>query len=430
MHMTAADENLARARSTVEKCLRAVLPRESPLPDYDADWIQTGLLDSMAHVDVLLAIESALNAPKLFGQLGGALPTTLRTAVETICIAISTLTQTETPQSRPRLPGGAASAAGFVGWGSALGSDRVSIRDVEQEFQLSSPVLAKSAGIDSICRVSATEDEVVLGKRAAQHALHQARVSVQDLDWIIATSETFLGFPSFAASLHAALLASAVCQVLDIGGACIGLLNGLAVANALCADPRVQCVLIVSSDVHTRILNPAKVPGRFGGLFGDGASAFVLQRHSHGNVQPYVVHASLGGCTGAFSSLLRIRPGTADSIYLEFDGKGLARAAVDRMERIITDVEKASGVSRAAFSAFALHQPNPRLLDTLITRTNLAADKVPLVAKHCGNLGSSTCGVALTMALDSNATKFREARGPILAASLGPGMAWTGLFLD
>jgi 3-oxoacyl-[acyl-carrier-protein] synthase-3 len=428
--MTAADENRARIRGTVEKCLRAVLPPGILLPGDNDDWIESGLLDSMAHIDLLLAVEGALDVPKLFGQLGGAPPTTLRAAVETICSALSASAATEIAESRPRTSSGPASTAGFVGWGSALGSNRVPIREVEQDFQLSGGILAKNAGIDSICRAVASEDEVVLGKLAAQRALQQARVSVQDLDWIIATSETFLGFPSFAASLHATLLASATCQVLDIGGACIGLLNGLVVANALCADPRVQCVLIASSDVHTRIFGAAKVPGKFGGLFGDGASAFVLRRRSQDNEQrPYAIRASLGGCAGAFSSLLRIRPGNDGSICLEFDGKGLARAAVDRMERIISDVEKACGVNRAAFSSFALHQPNPRLLETLIARTNLPADKVPLVAKHCGNLGSSTCGVALSMAFDSHAKNLGDARGPILAASVGPGMVWTGLVL-
>ncbi len=428
--MTAADKKFAEIRGTVEKCLRAALPPETLLPAEDDDWIESGLLDSMAHVDLLLAIETALNVPKLFGRIGVPSPTTLLAAVETISNSLAASPQTNIQESRTLLPAGALSSAGLLGWGSALGSNRIPIHHVEQDFHLSSPALAKSAGIVSICRASAGEDEVILGTLAARQALRQARVSVQSLDWIIATSETFLGFPSLAASLHAALLASTTCQVLDVGGACIGLLNGLIAANALCADPRIQCVLIVSSDVHSRILNPSKVPGKFGGLFGDGASAFVLQRQASDNLlHPYVLHASVGGCAGAFASLLRISPGADDSIHLEFDGQGLARAAVDLIDRTITDAEKASGVNRAAFSAFALHQPNPRLLDTLIARANLPPDKVPLVAKHCGNLGSSTCGVALSMALDAHALKDRDSRGPILAASLGPGMVWTGLVL-
>src|SRR5258706_3147006 len=287
------DENVPSIRRAVEKCLGAALPPETPLPDDNDDWIESGLLDSMAHEDLLLAVETAFNAPKLFGRVGGPQPTTLRTAVETIRTAPAASARAEIPESRTLLSSGAASSGGFVGWGSALGSNRVPVHEVEQAFHLSSPVLAKSAGIVSICRASAGENEVILGKLAAQQALRRAKVSVQTLDWIIATGETFLGFPSLAASLHASLLASATCQVLDVGGACIGLLNGLIVANALCADPRIQCVLVVSSDVHSRLLNPSKVPGKFGGLFGDGASAFVLQRKApDANLHPYAVRAS------------------------------------------------------------------------------------------------------------------------------------------
>jgi 3-oxoacyl-[acyl-carrier-protein] synthase-3 len=405
-----------------------VLPPEAPLPADNEDWIESGLLDSMAHVDVLLAIETALNFPKLFGQFGGA-PTTLQGTLEAVCKAFSARSAQQ-PESGPLLSIRTPSTAGFVGWGSAVGSNIVPIRHVEQDFELGDAALAKSAGFDSVCRASPDEDEVVLGKRAAQRALQRASLPIQDLDWIIATGETFLGFPSLAASLHAALLAPAICQVLDIGGACTGLLNGLVVANSLCADPRVQCVLVVSSDVHSRILTAARVPGKFGGLFGDGASAFVLQRNSleKGHAH-YAISASLGGCAGAFSSLLRIRSGTHDSIYLEFDGKGLARAAADRMERIISDAERSCGVNRAAFGAFALHQPNPRLLNTLLKRADLPRQKVPLVAKQCGNLGSSTCGVALSIALDNYAKQPGDVRKPILAASLGPGLVWTGLVL-
>src|SRR6266404_1149789 len=101
--MTATDKNFASIRPTVEKCLRAVLPPETLLPGDDDDWIESGLLDSMAHVDLLLAIETAFNAPKLFGQVGGPQPTTLRAAVETICTALSASAQTEIPESRPLL---------------------------------------------------------------------------------------------------------------------------------------------------------------------------------------------------------------------------------------------------------------------------------------------------------------------------------------
>jgi len=153
--MTAADKKFAEIRGTVEKCLRAALPPETLLPAEDDDWIESGLLDSMAHVDLLLAIETALNVPKLFGRIGVPSPTTLLAAVETISNSLAASPQTNIQESRTLLPAGALSSAGLLGWGSALGSNRIPIHHVEQDFHLSSPALAKSAGIVSICRASA-----------------------------------------------------------------------------------------------------------------------------------------------------------------------------------------------------------------------------------------------------------------------------------
>jgi 3-oxoacyl-[acyl-carrier-protein] synthase-3 len=258
-----------------------------------------------------------------------------------------------------------------------------------------------------------------------------AGISQQSVDWIIGTSETFLCFPSLAASLHSALLATSTCRVLDVGGACVGLLNCFTVADALFADGRVNCILIVSSDVHSRFLSPGRVDGEFGGLFGDAASAFVLRRQvGAGNALPYSIAASIAGCTGTFSSALRIRLGLDGTIILNFEGDALAHAAIDRIDRVISDLEIISGQSRHAASAFAIHQPNPRLVDVLLRRMNLPHEKVPIVARLYGNLGASTCGVALGMALDINAMKPRSERGPIFVVSVGPGMLWAGTVLE
>ena len=337
----------------------------------------------------------------------------------------------EKGEKRPSLEGSVEGPGRLVGWGFALGSELVTSNKIEEEFNLSAGTLTTGAGIDSVCRASRGENEIFLGKAASERALKMAGVSAQSANWIIGTSETFLGFPSFAASIHTTLLASSTCQVLDIGGACVGLLNSLAVANAMFGDPRVDCILIVSADVHSRILTPRNVRGEFGGLFGDGASAFVLQRSiGERDSAPYAIRISIGGCSGTYSSALQVHLGDLGSVALDFAGEALAHAAVGRMERVIGDLEMATGIMRERASSFVLHQPNPRLVETLIRRAKLPSEKVPLVAKAWGNLGSSTCGVALSMAMDNHAKKNQNERGPIFAVSVGPGMLWAGAILD
>jgi 3-oxoacyl-[acyl-carrier-protein] synthase-3 len=423
-------DEVVRLRGIVESCLRSVLPEDAEFPGDEADWIASGLLDSMAHVEVLVCIERAAGVADMTALAGGTPPTTISSAIETLRKAAS-----ESPRGEARLASSegisSQGSAGISGWGYALGSQHIPVVQVEGEFSLPAGTLSKRAGIKGVRRAGAEDDEISLARAASEDALRIAEVSVQNLDWIIATSETLQGFPSLAASLHSALLAPGTCNVLDVGGACTALLNGLVVADALFADSRVRSILVASADVHSRILVPGRVSGGFGGLFGDGASAFVLRRTPlTGGQMPYSMRVHLGSCAGTFSSALRVRPGAAGSIVLNFDGETLAHAALDRMERIISDLETTSGLSRQSASAFAIHQPNPRLVEVFLRRKRLPPDKLPLVAKSAGNLGSSTCGVALGMALEKHGNKPRSERGPIFLAAVGPGMLWSGAVLD
>lgn len=432
-HMGAPEDDVVRIREIVEKCLRSALPVGSALPTYDEDWIESGLLDSMAHVEVLLCLENVAHCPNGFNRIGSGPITTIRSAIEAIRNIASGAAESQS-QTKERDVFGTqrtGGQVGILGWGIALGTKQVSVGEVEHEFNLPKGRLKARAGIESLCRVAENQDEVSLATVAAKKALQMAGISQQSVDWVIGTSETFLCFPSFAASLHTTLLVPSTCRALDVGGACVGLLNCFAVAEALFADERVHCILIVSSDVHSRFLSPGKVDGQFGGLFGDAASAFVLRRHvSGGDALPYLLAGGIAGCTGTFSSVLRMQLEVDGNIILNFEGDALAHAAIDRIDRVISDLETICGKSRHEVGAFAIHQPNPRLVDIFFRRLKVPPEKVPIVAKLYGNLGTSTCGVALNIALDNLAMKPRGERGPIFVVSVGPGMLWAGTVLE
>ena len=99
------------------------------------------------------------------------------------------------------------------------------------------------------------------------------------------------------------------------------------------------------------------------------------------------------------------------------------------MERILTEVEKTSGISRNGVGAFATHQPNPRLVTLLAKQCNVPVTVFPEVARKSEDLGSSTCGVALQVALESAAKMPVSARKPIFLASLGSGFLYGGGWL-
>src|SRR5580704_19389094 len=159
----------------------------------------------------------------------------------------------------------------------AIGSRRIPSEEVDRAFGMPAGKLRLRAGIESLAYVADDENELTLGARAARQAFLDVACSAQELDWIIATSETHRGFPSLAAQLHSQILARENCGALDVGGACLGLVNALAVAQGLIASGQARTIAVITSDVHSRTFRPGLVAGEFGGLFGDGASAFVLR---------------------------------------------------------------------------------------------------------------------------------------------------------
>jgi 3-oxoacyl-[acyl-carrier-protein] synthase-3 len=417
-----------RLREIIEQCVRRELQPGVELPGPDVDLVDDGPLDSMAWVSAVRGIEVATGCHD-FGDRMSDQPRSLHAMLPVLLAAVEQPNKTLAPLPALEL-NEAASISSIAGWASAVGSRIVDASDVEKEFGLPPGKIKSSAGIKTVTRLSKDEDEISLCLKSCEAALAKAGSDIGDVDCLIATSETFIGFPSLGAVLHARLLADESCKVLDVGGACVGLLNGLFIAKSLLESGNARRILVASGDTHSSILSPSRVKGEFGGLFGDGASAFVLQPvGAVGAGTPYRLGEFLFGCAGTYASALRIGLSAEHGIALKFEGEALARAAVEQLTRILEDLELHTGRKLSEASAFALHQPNPRLVQLLARQLRVPLEKIPQVAVNCGNLGSSTCGVALSLALTENSMQSITQRGPIFVATVGPGLLCGGTVL-
>src|SRR6266478_123893 len=313
---------------------------------------------------------------------------------------------------------------------AATGSRVIPSEEVDRVSGMPVGKLRGRAGIESLAYAAEGENELVLGARAAEEALRRGSCGAQELDWIIVTSETHHNYPSLSAELHSRLLARENCGALDVGGACLGLLNAFAVAQSLIGAGQAQTVMVVTADVHSRTLTPGRVAGEFGGLFGDGASAFILCRVAGGHsAEGYRLGEFLFGCAGQYAAAIQVSDTKEGSLSVQFDGEALSRAAITRLEKVLAAVELRSGISRGAVGGFATHQPNPRLLALLAKQYGVSPDAFPPIARTSGNLGSSTCGAALHAALQAASKLTVAERKPIFLASLGPGLLFGGGWL-
>jgi 3-oxoacyl-[acyl-carrier-protein] synthase III len=314
-----------------------------------------------------------------------------------------------------------------LGSASAFGSRLVPSEEVDHAFGMPAGKLKSRAGIQSFAHAAENEDEGSLGAQAYETVLRNAGEKPEELDWILAASETHHAYPSLSAILHNRLRLRENCNALDVGSGCLALLQAFAVGQALLSSGRAKKILVATADVHSRTLRPGRAAGEFGGLFGDGASAFLLSsKLRDAKSLAYRFGEFFFGCASQYAEAIAISDPGYGRLDVQFDGDALSRAAVSRIKKVIGEVEHRSGISRDRVGAFATHQPNPRLVKLLAKQLRVSAKHFPPIGTTRGNLGSSMCGAALDAALHHAAAQPAEQRQPVFMASLGPGLLFGG----
>src|SRR5437879_9449217 len=356
-------------RSLVEACFRREAGSAASIPGDNVDLLEAGILDSMAWVSFLRAVETASGVSDLGSGLNER-PPSLGEVLAALQNAASEISGVEDASSEQKISASPAQAV-LTGSSAVPGSCFLPAEEVERAFGMPAGKLRSRAGIESLAYVAPSENELTLAATAAHDALPASFCGAQELNWIVATSETHHDYPSLSAQLHSRLLVRENCGALDIGGACLGLLNALAVAQSLIGSGQARTVAVVTADVHSRTLTPGRVAGEFGGLFGDGASAFILRSAAHNNSsKAYRLGEFLFGCAGQYAAAIQVSDTKDGALEVQFDGEALSRAAITRMEKVLASVELRSGIPRSSVGGFATHQPTPRL--------------VALLAKQCG----------------------------------------------
>jgi 3-oxoacyl-[acyl-carrier-protein] synthase-3 len=313
---------------------------------------------------------------------------------------------------------------------SAFGSRILPTEKVDEAYGMPIGKLRTRAGILSVAYAAEEESEESLAADACKQALETAGESAQNLDGVIAASETHHAYPSLAAALHARLKLSEWRMALDAGNGCLALLQVLFVAQALVLSGRAEKILVATADVHSRTLGPGRSAGEFGGLFGDGASAFLVSSKAPEQGRfAYRMGDFFFGCASQYAEAIAVCEAGGGELDVQFDGEGLSRAAVNRMEQVLSEVERRSGLSREKVSAFATHQPNPRLVKLLAKQLDVPVSTFPPICETKGNLGPSMCGAALHAAFAKAAGQSPGDRGAVFLASLAPGLLFGGGWL-
>src|SRR4029077_17661299 len=181
-----------------------------------------------------------------------------------------------------------------------------------------------------------------LALEASRAALSAAGVKAEEIDLIVvATSTPDYIFPSTACLLQAKLGVKG-CAAFDVQAVCTGFIYALATADGFIKNQTAKKVLVVGSEVFSRILDWNDRGTCV--LFGDGAGAVVLVSSEKPGIHASRLHAN-GGQVGMLSVPGNVARGRiVGSPFLQMNGQGVFKFAVRVLDESARETVAAAGM--------------------------------------------------------------------------------------
>ena len=306
-----------------------------------------------------------------------------------------------------------------AGIGAYLPTRVMGNEELSRTVDTSDAWIEERTGIRQRHLVGPGETCATMATEAARTALADAGVGPGDVDAIIlATSTPDQAFPATALRVQAAL---GIRQGFgfDLSAACSGFVYGLSVADGMIRSGQVKGVLVIGSEVYSRILN-----WRDRGtcvLFGDGAGAVFLRAGEANGAGVLSTHLHADGRLG---DLLYVdgavgqgdRPG-----HLVMNGREVFRHAVSKLAAVVDEALQANGLGHADVDWLVPHQANRRIIDAMGKKLGLSSDRVVVTVDRHANTSAASIPLALAEAYGDG----RIRRGDlVLMEALGGGMTW------
>jgi len=314
----------------------------------------------------------------------------------------------------------------IVSTGSYLPHHEVSNMELTQFSAARIPLIKEKTGIGS--RRHAGKDEAAsdLALRAAQVCLESNGFPALDLDAIIlATSTPDRIMPASATTVQAKL-GAANAFAFDTNSVCSGAVYAIDLADAMIKSGKCKNVLVIASDVYSRILNPkdfATYP-----YFGDGAGAVLLERCEH--EQTGIIHSILR-TDGSGSEVIHVPAGgsrmpgwcveTTDKFYFRMNGRQVYNFAVKEGSSVIIECIEGAGYTREDIGCVIAHQANLNVLEEIAEKIGITFDRFFVNLQKYGN----TAGASVVIALDEAIRSGKAKKGDLVVlVAFGGGLSW------
>ena len=315
----------------------------------------------------------------------------------------------------------------IIGTGSYLPEKRVSNNELAAQLaakgiETSDEWIVSRSGISARHYAEPEQSSSDLGVLASKKALEAAGLQPDDIDLIIVASSTpdfFGSFPSTACIVQKKLGMTNNCAAVDVQAVCSGFVYAMSTADSFIKSGMHKNVLVIGTEVFSRILNFEDRTTCV--LFGDGAGAIVMSASEEPGVLACKLHAD-----GRHSDILSI-PGNvaggavAGSAYLYMDGQAVFKLAVSVLEKVAYEALEAADMTADQIDWLIPHQANIRIMNGTAKKLGMPAEKMVVTVDQHGN----TSAASIPLALDAAVRDGRVKKGDVvLMEGVGGGFTW------
>jgi 3-oxoacyl-[acyl-carrier-protein] synthase-3 len=315
----------------------------------------------------------------------------------------------------------------IIGTGSYLPAQRVTNDDLAAQLatrgvETSDEWIVTRSGISARHYAAPEENASDLAVKAGLKALEAAGLAPEAIDLIVVATSTpdFYGnFPSTACIVQNKLGIRNHGAAFDVGAVCSGFVYAMSTADAFIKAGNAKNVLVIGTEVFSRILDFSDRSTCV--LFGDGAGAVVMTASEEPGVLAVKLHADgshghiLCGPTNPSNAAIE------GEKFLYMDGPAVFKLAVSVLEKVANEALDHAGVKSSEIDWLIPHQANLRIMSGTARKLGLPADKMVVTVNEHGNTSAASIPLALDLAVRDGRIQPGHT---ILMEGVGGGFTW------
>jgi len=318
-------------------------------------------------------------------------------------------------------------SVGIIGLGSCVPDKVLTNSDLEKMVETSDEWITKRTGIKERRILEENTPAYELGVKAAQEAIEQAGINVEDIGMVIVATES----PDYLSPTSACIIQDRIkaynAAAFDMNAACTGFIYAMDIAKQYISTGVHKYILIVGCEGLSKIVDWQDRASCV--LLGDGAGAVILGKveKEYGIIDTILGaegnlghHLTIPCCFASEEDKAIRNNGKTMSFWM--DGSEVYKFATRVMYKAVEDILQKTGYTLDDVKYIVPHQANIRIIEGAVKRLKIDKSKVIVNIQNYGNTSSATVPIALN---EEVVAKNKINRGDIIIfVAFGGGLTW------